>query len=197
MTDGRYRELEEQIIRGLDGALGDEEQLELNRILVRDPVARRLSEEHAAVDRVAGEAIRACAEAPLSFDPIALTEPGVAQRTARSHRAWWLMPSAVAAAILLAWVAPTMFRAPLSREVADPVAGPPSVHAPRGSGGAAPWSEDVRPVSDAAPRRTIRQNDRDLIGVVGSDGAIYWIEVDRLRTIRRNAPPRKDAPDEM
>ncbi len=39
--------------------------------------------------------------------------------------------------------------------------------------------------SHAGETRIRRVTGREVLGVVGEDGNIYWIEVDRIRTIRR------------
>ena len=47
-----------------------------------------------------------------------------------------------------------------------------------------PWSESnlARPVSTVPKIRS--QTGRDVIGVVGDDGNLYWIEVEKKRTVR-------------
>jgi hypothetical protein len=45
--------------------------------------------------------------------------------------------------------------------------------------------------------RVRRHTGRDVLGVVGDDGNIYWIEVDRTRTVRQPARVLPGALDEM
>ncbi len=42
--------------------------------------------------------------------------------------------------------------------------------------------------STPLPMRVQRDRGRETIGVLGEDGNIYWIEVDRTRTVRKAAP---------
>ena len=50
-------QLERRMIRSLDGALTEDEELELNRELIRDPEAHRLMAEYRAVDGLAAAAL--------------------------------------------------------------------------------------------------------------------------------------------
>jgi len=56
MIDERTEHL---ISRKLDGELSEDEALELNKLLIRDPEARGLMEDYARMDRQVGEAVRA------------------------------------------------------------------------------------------------------------------------------------------
>jgi hypothetical protein len=47
----------------------------------------------------------------------------------------------------------------------------------------APADGMYRPVSSTLPS-VQRATGRDLVGVVGEDGNVYWIEVERTRTVR-------------
>ncbi len=188
-TDPREHPIEDQILRSLDGALDDEALLELRRTVLRDPRARRLMEEHQRIDALAGEVIRAAVDdKPLSFDPMALTQAAPGSAIARHHWSWWMIPGAMAAAIAIVLIIPDVT--------------PPS--APRGQLAGRTQSQIEAPVPQIAaggdrrpvdfggvipvstrPRRVRRQTLRDFTGVIGADGRLYLIEIDRTRTLRR------------
>ena len=110
-------------------------------------------------------------------------------KTRSFNLGWMLIPGAIAAAIL-ATVIPRPTFTDQSGAVTDATNGQttmlpsvmptvmPSV-ARDGRGGS---SDLMRPVSVAPSVR--RRTGRDLIGVVGDDGNLYWIEVERTRTIK-------------
>ncbi len=179
--------IENLITRKLDGILSAEEDLELNRAMIRDPDSHTMCEETTRVDGLAAAALE-CAlgqsNRELGFDPMELTNRHDQLRRSPWRRAWWLLPSSIAAGLaILVSIAPTLdTTAPLLAEldgatpnvyVAPTPAPPPLV---RGSRQAS---------HGPAVPRVHRDTVRDLIGVMGKDGNIYLIEVDRTRTIRR------------
>lgn len=185
------RDLELDIVRQLDGVLGPDEELALKRELIRNPSARRLADEYEQVDRWSRHALDAVlGEEPKQFDVSGLTEVSPRRRARRSpySRAWWMLPAAIAAAVTFAAV---------SREVAT--TGPTKL-AERptlslGSSSVLPENQltgdSVRPASTSfkePARQLIRDVDRELLGVIGEDGNIYWLEVDRMRTIHEPNP---------
>ena len=182
------------ITRHLDGRLSAGEELEFQRLLIRAPEARRALEAYERLDAAAGEALReALPVAEPTFDPVELV------RTRRStaahrhyHRAWWLLPTAAAACLLLALTTQTF------QQVESPNA-PPTDHLVKGPdtspepfkvlpAQAGPERFDSRsnvmPAAAAAPRRTLRHTDRQLIAIEGEDGQVYWLELDKTRTLR-------------
>lgn len=186
--------LERTIIRKLDGELSADETHEFNLELIRNPEARGLLEAYERLDATASACLAdAVGEAQdLGFDPIELTR---APRTATStephrsyNRAWWLVPGAIAAALL----ALVMFQ-PKSPSI--PADGPLMVQMPSTriespiDGIALPsstWSSGVRQAGyGGTPRRIQRRTARDVLGVMGDDGNIYLFEVDRIRTTKR------------
>ncbi len=173
---------EKLIVRSLDGELCDEDQLELNRELIRNPQARRLMEEYRRIDALAGAALdQVLGEERKVFDPADLPPRLAAHQVARFNRGWWLVPGAVAAA-LLAIVIGRLPVGPTSHETAqgdwnNSNAQVPVVGQPVGPQGL------MRTVG-TRPSIT-RRTGREVLGVVGEDGNIYWIEVDRIRTIKR------------
>jgi len=230
--------IERLIVRRLDGALTEDEGLQLDRELLRNPDARQLLEDYARVDAVASSALvevlgcadGAVADAPAdrrAADDVGGSRPAVRRATwarrgwrDRYHRGWWLVPGAIAAA-LLALVVPKpsldddldtggaarpngsgqwVDHAPVSGvvpgladsgawdgsalsmpgslgKVVRPGTLSPAVVAPRRDG-----SELMRNASHVPTVR--RRTGREVIGVIGDDGSLYWIEVDRTRTIR-------------
>ncbi|MFH0983188.1 MAG: hypothetical protein V2A79_16840 [Planctomycetota bacterium] len=183
--------LERQISRALDGELSADERAALDRELLRDSAARRLMERSEQLDALAGEALRSlCSEQPSLT--VALSEMFQRPQGRGYPRAWWLLPAAVAAAIL----AMVSVFSPVSRRGSSPTgphettwvdggqlprAQPPSVlTAPRRAmpnGGMIPVGQ--------RPTWTDRAIDRGVYGVRGSDGNIYLIEIHRTRTLEQ------------
>ena len=151
------------------------------------PEARRLLESYERVDSLAVAALdRAVPGRDVSFDPATLIGKGKPRRKLRSRRGLWLLPGAIAAALLAVIVNQATLPDTSDPRVADqaevhPV--PARVLAPQleGSNGV------MRTVGTTpVPRRQIKRNTaRDVYGILGEDGRIYWIEVDRTRTIKR------------
>jgi len=201
--------IENLISRSLDGVLSEEEQLELNRELIRNPEAQRLMDACRKVDALAAAVLdEAVPERGLSYDPTAWIEnhrerkpatlaglparsvsgPRSTRRTrdaGYSHRRYWLIPGAIAAALLAVVVNRLTLSPQPDGQLTErdrpatfvtPIDGPVW---PSGNG-------MTRPVSTAPPQQRIQRDiARDLIGVIGEDGRIYWIEVDRTRTWKR------------
>ena len=188
-TDPQENQIEDQILKSLDGALDDQALLELQRTVLRDPQARRLMEEHERIDALAGEVIRAAVDdGPLSFDPMALTRTAPAPPIVRHHWSWWMIPGAMAAAIAIVLIIPDVTppsaprgqlagRTPSQIEAPVPQIAAGGDRRPVDFGG-------VIPVSNP-PKRVRRQTLRDFTGVIGADGRLYLIEIDRTRTLRR------------
>ena len=180
--------LERQINRALDGELTEDERLALDRELIRQPQARREMERSAQLDALAGETLRALLSDQPGSGGLMARIPRPADRPGY-HRGWWLLPGAVAAAILaLVWVyGPGEQNGP-SRPgtgglVEVPAPQPPTIGPQRAAPwvGAGPANGGMVPVTHR-PTRTDRAVDRGIYGVRGSDGNIYLIEVRRTRT---------------
>lgn len=181
------QKIETLIVRSLDGALTEQEQLELNRELIRNPDARQIMEQYQRIDNVAMEALNQVI-GQTDFSDIIIETNQPVYRTRKIQRSWLLIPGAIAAA-LLAIVIP---RIDLTNSTKP---GPPLVTNRQTAipineiQPATNWNigqnEMVQPVSYP---RTRRNTGREMFGVMGDDGKIYWIEVDRIRTIRQNRP---------
>lgn len=174
--------IEKLINRRLDGASNIDEELELDRELLRNPEARRVLEECRQIDRIAAVALAETVAATDAVHHVAPARRDVdTQRWALPH--WWvLVPGAVAAA-LLALVIP---RPAILRQTIDPgkIVSTVPVFPRSASGGMA------RTVS--FPASVKRDTGREVIGVVDDAGSIYWIEVDRTWTVRQD--PWSDVP---
>jgi hypothetical protein len=198
--------VEELIIRSLDGELSEEEEVRLDRAVLRDPEARRLRDEYERTDALASAALNeALPEEAPSFDPFALTtranrhDAVSAGRARGSHWTWWLMPGAVAAAIVAVLVIPMSTQQP--RDVESPIVSMPLER---------PVIQDdsllnhpmnkpqVQPVLHG-PRKIKKRTDREYIAVLGEDGQVYWLEVDRTRMIKgpKPAAPQGSAPGDL
>ncbi|MHC5110052.1 MAG: anti-sigma factor family protein [Planctomycetota bacterium] len=96
------RDIERLISLSLDGELSDEEQLSLNRELIRDPSAQRMMDAYRAADRMVVDALQSSIpERDGSFDPTVWIGE-VSQVSGRRvvHRGWWLAVGSMAAALL-------------------------------------------------------------------------------------------------
>lgn len=192
----RNKDIERLIVRGLDQELSEDEKLRLDRELIRNPEAHRLMEEYKRIDELAAAAIsHALDENRMPLDPDTL--PGRAEPALLRgrHRGWWLVPGAIAAALLAIVTARFPATPPSQPQVAEitraaPTSVVPTVpHAPRSDG-------LMRTVGTHAGETRIRRvTGREVLGVVGEDGNIYWIEVDRIRTIRQ--PIARSATEEL
>ncbi len=166
------------INRSLDAELPSDAEHELNRTLIREPEMMRLRDDYRQIDALAGQALESIrCGAPVDLDAVFEAAP-ISTRTIRmgAHRGWLMIPGAIAAALLAMVIPDTDHRGGssvplLTNSNLYPVA--PSVT----------WSgsELARPVSTVPKIRS--QTGRDVIGVVGDDGNLYWIEVERKRTV--------------
>ncbi len=177
MIDERTEQL---INRKLDGELSEEESLELNKLLIRDPRARALMEEYARMDEQAGQLIRAVVR-----QPVARIGPGEVSSWASGPRhQWWYsfgLVSAVAAAITLA-VLLSQRAAMLGNET-------PSSLQQMSLDSAQADTSAARPQLDCAwnidgPRRETLNLDRDVIGVWDREsGSLYILEADSTQSL--------------
>lgn len=138
--------------------------------------------EYEAIDQAAAGTLRSVlgSDRRVAVTPANRTLPN-GHRWRWFSTAWWLVPGAIAAA-LLATVVPYPSMQPV-RQTQMPVVstlpfGP--------ADGSLSWNGPKQEVLQ--PARTMpavhRNTGRDLIGVVGDDGNLYWIEVQRTRTVK-------------
>ena len=178
------KEIERLIVRCLDGELRENEQLLLNRELIRNPEARRLMDECKRIDELAAAAIgHELGEDRMPLDPLTLPNRAESQPFRHYHRGWWLVPGAIAAALLAIFVARFPTVAPSATSVVDNGRQHPNVVRPQIIP-SVPQQGVMRTVG-TNPASIKRDTGREILGVVGDDGSIYWIEVDRIRTIKR------------
>jgi hypothetical protein len=178
MSD-RIVDYEHLIARRLDGEITAEEAMELDRALLRDRELRRTFEAYEHVDLLSSDVLSSqIGDRSVRFDPSVLSEPRRGLRMRRAHRGWFLIPGAIAAA-LLAMVIP---RPELGGTNQTVVSSQWPVTLPRGEyavPSVVDYSELMHNVNT-----TRRGTGRDIIGVITEDGNVYWIEVDRTRTLR-------------
>ena len=90
-------QIERLIVRRLDGELTPDEQLELDRVLLKDPAARDLLEAYGRIDRDAGDALAlalAGSTELVTEGPIHLADRR--QRIQPGYsKLWWSIPAAV------------------------------------------------------------------------------------------------------
>ncbi|MCH7840741.1 MAG: hypothetical protein IID38_10975, partial [Planctomycetes bacterium] len=93
-------DMERLISRRLDGELTEDENLELDRELLRNPQAHRLMEEVRQMNERAGAALsQVIGDRVTALDPSSIPGRDETTRLLR-HRPWrWLIPGAIAAAL--------------------------------------------------------------------------------------------------
>ncbi len=180
--------IERLIVRQLDGEITEAEQLELNRELLRNPGAHRLWEEYRALDATAGEVLQnLLVDRHSSFDPTTLPSPVTvtATRPQFVRRHWLLLSGAVAAAILaLAIPRPAVTTNNQPGSFVEKTGAQPIL---------ADHARRLRPVNEGGLMRNVsmpsvqRETGTDVFGVLDENGNVYWIEVERTRTLRRPA----------
>jgi len=178
--------IERLIVRQLDGEITEAEQLQLNRELLRNPGAHRLWEEYRALDATAGEVLQdLLGDRHTSFDPTTIPAPLTAKRPQLVRRHWLLLTGAVAAAILaLAIPRPAVTTNNQPGSFVEKTGTQPIIvdNVPR-----------PRPVNADGLMRNVsmpsvqRETGTDVFGVLDENGNVYWIEVERTRTLRRPA----------
>jgi anti-sigma factor RsiW len=181
--------LERLISRHLDGELTPDEELELNRAIIRDPQAHQVLEDYKRIDSLSGAVLDHALTAPCDFDVDALAPAAVPLPKKAHSPVWWLIPSAIAAAfvvmILTQNPSPSGTVADGSRPAA--IQENPGTLLPSPSTAEFGGSPVQQVSTGAAPMRRVRYDTvRDLTGVIGDDGRIYWFEVDRTRKVKRN-----------
>ncbi len=181
------RQLERDIVRYLDGELGEAERRELVDRLRRDAAARRMLEQYATVDRLAGEALLARLDRPR----------------AGSARAAWARPrmiyrllgpaAAVAAVVMLA----VLIR-PNLKDGHGPIGGDGPMTSTRQAGQpteAQLWDFPSRPLdvrlgppADFKGGLGQRRVNRHVFGVLDEKAnEVYVLEVDQIQTQARRA----------
>lgn len=186
-------QLELTISRSLDAELSADLEHELNRTLIREPEWMRLRDDYRRIDRFAEEALGTVRKGDVDLGAIFAADQTPIRLTGHVRRSWMLVPGAIAAALLAMVIPRPDFR---GQPTQSPVVIDGRDLYPVDSAGG--WNgESFRtPVSTSAPRVRSRTG-RDVIGVVGDDGNLYWIEVEKTRTVRwpggRPQPDPKDS----
>jgi hypothetical protein len=181
-------DIERLIVRHLDSELTADEELGLSRELIRNPDARQMLEDYEQADALAVAALNSVITESRECDPTALPVRAQPVRRAGYLRAWWVIPGAVAAAIL-ALLVPNPSVVPHTNEpvVVSHTKSHTKLQPPERI--ALPQTGDVTDIMQNASThsgtRIQRKTGREVFGVVGDDGNIYWIQVDRIRTVRQ------------
>ncbi|MHC4697401.1 MAG: hypothetical protein ACYTFA_11710 [Planctomycetota bacterium] len=182
-------DLERLIVRHLDSELTEEEELELNRELIRNPEAQQLLDDYRRADDLAVAALNRIIPDDGAVKSAPLTMPPIAARRVGYYRAWWIIPGAVAAAIL-ALVIPNPSVGP---DIEEPVTitqvdSRPLESISRPRPGSPPEMMHNVGTSPLGPQIK-RNTGQEVFGVVDDEGNVYWIQVDRIRTMKRPRHP--------
>lgn len=208
--------IERLINRKLDGELSADEQLELDRALVRNPDYRNLLAEYEQLDVDCGEALRsimATSDASSHRRPIRFADADKQtkkQGRSRMPRLWWVLPVAAAACIAVigmidrspvttdnAIQQPTIVQSRTpdvqptpKRQKPDLTHRPAYVDnmRPRNNERRSPIDYGIVPASSTHVPRLEQHRDTGIIGVPGEDGKIYLIEVQNTRTYGQSQP---------
>jgi hypothetical protein len=171
--------IERLIIRRLDGELNADEELELDRELLRSPEARRLLEEHEQIDSVAAAALADVIGEDKTV-PVGSQVAGPAARR-DTGRFWWVLPAAVAAAVAFAvvWITPESAGPPVSmqpvkRQVSRGVPVVPRVGDPYEDSGVYRVNHGLDQLN--------RSVDRNRLYILGPDGNLYVVDQQHTRT---------------
>ncbi len=189
-NENRENRIERLISRHLDGEITAEEQLELDRAILRDPEVRSLFEEAQRIDSLAMDSLQGVMvslNTPFEIDSLT----SKSRQVGRSYGlAWWLMPGAIAAVIVVGiFVVKPVFSPIWEHGGHDAVRldTTPVVESATGTHLGLVPEGPVELVNDS-PRRIKRHTDREVIGIVGEDGNIYWLEVDHVKTLKTPEP---------
>lgn len=185
-------DIERLIVRRLDGELNATEELELDRELIRNPDARRLMEEYSRVDELAAAAIGTAMGVEGAGGGVIRSIPAPDRLPLRRRYSpgRWLVPGAVAAGLMALVLAEFQANLNSGSSVNDGVrpTGSQVVAVPEVGAG----QEDLMRTVDYGGTRVERsRTGREIFGVLGEDGNLYWIEVDRTLTVRQ--PKRASA----
>ena len=180
------RDFECLISRHLDGALSEDEELQLNRTLIRDPDARRERDEYVRIDALASVALDRFLGAGVEFDVETLPQRVDSGPPRGIHRGWWLGTGAVAAALLAMVLAQTPLALRNPSQQVEGLGSVPVQVVPSLNG----HDDSLMQNTATSAPKVRREHGREWLGVMGEDGRVYWIEVDRTRTLRQ---PRRDA----
>ncbi|MCB9850552.1 MAG: hypothetical protein H6817_07590 [Phycisphaerales bacterium] len=204
-------QLERLISRRLDGELTADEQLELDRELLRNPAARQMLEQYAAIDTLAAEVLRDCAarrQAPRLVVPAPESQPA-ASRPAAHHRGgrWMLVGSALAACLALVVFLQTPPARDANLQSPTPVSNNSLANNVKHTGnshamiptvgtnpiGSNPAMQTLQPseggiwtVSAQSPRELDRVTQRNRLLITDKSGNLYLIDVDHVREVERD-----------
>ncbi len=207
------KNIETLIVRSLDHDLNEQEQLELNRELIRNPDAREMLEQYQCIDNLAVEALGQVI-GETSVDGCETITNAQPVNTRRFNRSWLMVPGAIAAAIMAIAIPRITLDQPLLSQPGQSqpinnsiVANPPPLTTipyirpqvrPNAGFNVGQNLDQNGMMQQVSYPRTRRNTGREMLGVVGEDGKMYWIEVDRIRTIRQNRPtPSRQHLNEM
>ena len=176
---GVNEKIERLIVRRLDGELTEDEQLELDRELLRSPEARRLLEDYQRIDSDAAAVLAEVLPDSQTVPEVRLAAPS---RSYRGYgRFWWVMPAAVAAAVALAVV------------LTEPGPSRPQL-------ASQPATAPVKQVQPVSPHRyddsgvyrasygtnnLSRSVDQNRLYIMGPDGNLYVVDQRHTRTARQ------------
>jgi len=189
MTDYDLNDIERLIVRKLDGELSPQQSLELDKELLKNPDARQLFDDYKKIDSWSAAAMDdVYASITPRFDRVDVPQQTYAYRWSAHSRYGWLVVGAIAAAILALVIPVPSLN--LDRKQSPSIVHKTNTTSPVQIGGMRPVTTQpsqqggMMNYVDWRKPRIQRDNGREIIGVRGDDGNLYWIEVNRMRTIR-------------
>ncbi len=197
------KKIDRLMTRKLDGVLSDEQRADLDEAKVRNPAIRNACDSTEAVDALCASVLSDV----LGSNPAVEGADVMAARASSVRRfdsgIWWIVPGALAACLGWMMINPVL-NPPSDNQpmivLGEPDAGPyppadlanpgpaaysqPASFSPRPSG-----ANLIRPVStDGQVMDRRRQSDH--FGIIGDDGRIYLVELERTQFYRY---PRENA----
>lgn len=187
-------EIERLISRCLDGEATDDERLDLDREILRNPDAHRMLESSRRIDDVAGTVLREVLQStgePTLVDPPTVMVPQPVQ-SRRIATQWLLVPGAIAAAVLALIIPPPVGPTrdqQVSRVPEMIQTAPMSLHdQPVDRGLMRNVGATSSPMSSPMRSQIHRRRGREILGIERDDGSLFWIEIDRTRKFERRIP---------
>ena len=180
--------IERLICRHLDGEITADEQLELDKELLRNVAAQEMLQDYAAIDIVSARVLKESAARQGALPMVSPNAP--AMRPVRRPLSWMVPVSALAAclALFMIWQTPSLDPSPPRKTplVVNAGDGNPvrELH-PTQPIGVSGSDVGVWHVSDRPAAEVDRVTNRNVIFLADDEGNIYMINVDHVRELQK------------
>jgi len=192
-------QVERWIVRRLDGELSAEDSVELDRELLRNPAAREMLASYAALDELAAEVLKDCAERRQPRLVVPAGERVATGRASGGRRGAWMVAGSLLAACLAMVVFlktpdPRPMSTPIAKQSENGVTVEPARTTAVRHGGGVPWigqpiDGGVWRVSDRPAPVIDRTTDNNVLMLSDEKGNVYFLNFPRTREIEHGARP--------